>query len=133
MKWEVFCGLWFFYFAINVALGLWNDAIVKHRIKTGNTNQINHAVWLAIYCIIMVPAWFVSHDWFVIVSVALLHLSAFPVAYNAGMGLYWFHLSTTSKAITDKIENDLGLKNSEAINFGALAVSVAFLIVGIIK
>lgn len=127
---------WLVYAASNIFLAWWNNEVRVHRIKVGNPNQIEHPLWAAIYCGWVSPIWFIMHDhwnyfhlWSLIISLLLLHLSFFPVAYNRYSDLPAFHLSKTSKAITDITMVKIGLKSTEAVNIGALLISLTLLII----
>ena len=117
--------IWFGYALVNVALAGINSNIVKHRISTGDKNQINHVAWSFYYILLFTPMFFIFKNWYFIGGLILLHLSVFPVAYNLFMGLKPFNLSTTSKSITDRIMVKMGLKNSILVNVLAFIFSIA--------
>ncbi len=117
------------YGGINISIAVWNKLIRDNRIRSGNPKQIEHPLWALGYALIIAPMWFAFHSVCFLFSLVLLHLSVFPVAYNLLTGVPAFHLSTTSKALTDRLMVKAGLKNTAIVNVGAFILSVGFLII----
>lgn len=121
-------GLFLFYIAVNISIAIWNKLIVDHRLRTGNPKQIEHPWWALGYVCVVAPLWFGFHSIYFISAVLLLHLSIFPVAYNIVTGEDAFHLSQTSRAVTDRMMVKAGMKNTFLVNLISFLVSIALLI-----
>lgn len=124
--------VWLVFVVICVILAEWNDAIRRRRIAKGNPKQIEHFWWAAGYGIPCGVIWYISRSWLEVGSLALLHISIFPVAYNHFAEQPAFHLSRTSKAFSDRFMVWIGLKSTEAVNIPAFALSIALTIIQII-
>lgn len=126
-----FIIIYFLFHGINILFAWINRNIVQSRMSTGK--QINHFAWGSYYTVLCGLAYLWQHDWFLVSSIVLLHLSIFPVFYNRFRGLYTFNLSPTSKAITDKIQVAIGFKNSKVANIGSQIISLILFAVSIAK
>ena len=119
------------YHGVNIVIALINANIVSERIINKNPNQINHFLWSLIYFATIIPIYFLSHSFWLIGGIILLHLSVFPVAYNLFRGLAPFNLSKTSQALTDELMVDLGFKSTEIVNFSAEIIAIALMTISI--
>jgi hypothetical protein len=122
-----------FYVYANIGIAEINRNIVRMRQHQGNPKQIEHPLWATIYCMLIAPSWFWLHSWYYVLALLLLHLSVFPVAFNMYMGEEMFHLSKTSKAITDRIMVWMGFKDTFIVNAVALIISITLFIIQISK
>lgn len=94
-------------------------------------NAIRHGWWAAAYGALIAIPYLFFKDWLLVGSLALLHLSVFPVVYNIKAGLPAFFLSKTTTALTDRLMVWIGLTSTEIVNFLALAGSILLLILSI--
>jgi hypothetical protein len=65
------------YFFLNLAIAKYQ----AHRFDT-NQKRINHTVWLIYYCAACAVVWFPWRNWYLVSSVALMHLPVFNTALN---------------------------------------------------
>lgn len=125
--------IWLLFMLINSLIAESNDQTRRNRIKKGNKRQIEHFWYGLGYGILCLIPFYISRNWWELISLLLLHISVFPVAYNVFGGLKPFNLSTTSDAITDKIMVKLGLKTTKWVNIITLILSIGLLFFQILK
>lgn len=78
-------------------------------IAAGDTHQVNHALWLAVWstpCIIIA-----QFNLKLAISIWLLHGCVFPVFYNLLAKLDPFNLSTTTTALYDRTLHKIGFRS----------------------
>lgn len=131
MTWKFIVVVWLIYVAVNICIAELNDKTRRKRIANKTYKQINHPLWAAIYCALCAIPIYISRSWIEALSILLLHISIFPVAFNRFSDLPAFHLSPTSTAITDDIMRRLKLKSTEEVNIIAFYISVILLFIQI--
>ena len=128
--------IWFSFILLNIGWGFLTSEVVNEQKKNATYKSIKHGWWGLAYCLLMSVAVVFVHNVALIlllISIALLHLSIFPVVYNSCQNLPTFNLSKTSRALTDRLMVKLGLKDTAAVNIVALLISIALLILSIYK
>lgn len=121
-------GVWGLFFLANIAIAEWNDTVRRNRIKKGNPKQIEHFWYGLGYGLLCGGVFYISRSWIELISILLLHISVFTVAYNRFSDLPAFNLSKTSKAITDRLLVKLRLKSYEPVAVPAFCISATLLI-----
>lgn len=119
---------WTLFHFINIGIAEWNDTVRRNRIKTGNRKQIEHFWYGLGYCLLSAGVFYISHSFIELISVLLLHISVFAVAYNRFADLPAFNLSKTSKALTDRMLVRLGFKSYKFVAVTAYCISVVLFI-----
>lgn len=133
MKWWFIIGVWLVGVLINICIAELNDRTRRKRIAAKNTKQINHPLWAAIYCTLCAIPIYISRNWEEAISILLLHISVFPVAYNVFSGESTFNLSKTTTAWSDKFMVRIGLKSTEEVNIIAFCISVILLFIQLLN
>lgn len=85
---------------INVAFAFIQNKIRLHDIKMNLDGGIKHGLWLAIYLVLMLGAWFLwpsIHSVWLMLAIGLEHLVLFNPIMNAFEHVPFWHLGTKSK------------------------------------
>lgn len=88
---------------VNIVFALIQNKIRLHDIKMNRTGGIKHGLWLAIYCVLMLGAWFLwpaIHSIWLMLAIGLEHLVIFNPIMNKLEKQDWFHLGT--KSVVDR-------------------------------
>lgn len=133
MKTSFIILVWIGFAIGNIALAEWNNTARLHRIATNNPKQIEHFWYGLGYGILCGGIFYISRNYWELFSLLLLHISVFPIAFNLFCELPAFHLSKTSAAKTDQIMVKMGLKSTEWVNLSAFLISIAFVVLQILK
>lgn len=124
----VIIAIWLGFALLNIVIAWWNDRVRRARIRLGNPKQIEH-FWYALgYSLLCAGVWYRSRSWVELISILLLHISVFTVAYNLRSDNPAFNLSRTSKSLTDRLLVSLGFKSYEFVAGSAFVSSLLFLI-----
>ena len=124
--------LWVFilyiaFHGLNILIAWWNKQTVQYRLDHGIAKDIEHPIYGTGYFLVCASQYFVV-NWQFVVAILWLHLSIFPVFYNEFRDEPTFFLSKDSRAVTDKLMVQAGLKNTKAVNIIAHILSIAFFI-----
>lgn len=118
--------VWVIFAVGNIGIAEWNDSIRRKRIANKNPKQIEHFWYGLGYGILCGAVFYISRNYWELFSLLLLHLSVFPVAYNLFSDLPGFHLSLSTKAVTDRIMRTIGLKSIEEVAIISFCISITF-------
>jgi hypothetical protein len=121
-------AVWFGFVLINICIAEWNDRVRRIRIRIGNPKQIEHFWYGLGYCLLCYGVFYISGSWIEFVSILLLHISVFTVAYNLFSDNPAFNLSKTTKALTDRLLIKLGFKSYEFVAITAFCISAVLFI-----
>lgn len=119
---------WVVFILINIGIAEWNDHVRRVRIRLGDPRQIEHPWYALLYCALCYPVFYISNSWVELISILLLHISVFTVAYNRFSDNPAFNLSRTSKALTDRLLVSLGFKSYELVAVTAFCISAVLFI-----
>lgn len=129
--------IWIFFIFLNIGWGILTSYFVNKQKENKTYKSIKHGWWGLVYVILMcVTLLFFPFNfklYCLLISLALLHLAIFPPIYNLKQKLYIFNLSKTSKALTDRFMVLIGLQDTKAVSYAAIAISVSLLIHTITK
>jgi hypothetical protein len=129
MKPVFIISCWVIFFIGNICIAELNDSARRKRIANKNPKQIEHFWYGVGYGILCAIPFYISRNYWQLFSLLLLHTSVFACAYNKFSDLPLFHLSTTSKALTDRIYVKIGLKSIEEVAIFSFSISLVFLFI----
>lgn len=114
--------IYLIFILINIGIAYLNNRERLNHIASGNTEQVNHVFWAAIYAAACIPV--IIYKPFLGIAVGLLHAVVLPVAYNAFAHIDLFNLSKTTTAKYDQWLIKIGLKNMFIPDLIALLISL---------
>jgi len=133
MKWQFIIGFWLLFVLINILLAEWNNSVRLKRIANKNPKQIEHFWYGLGYGILCAIPFYISRNYWQLFSLLLLHLNVFSVSYNLFSELPAFHLSLSTKSVTDRVMRAIGLKSIEEVAIISFCISTVFLMFQLFK
>lgn len=129
----VFISVWVCYLALSMSLAGFHDIYRVSYMKAGMKERFKHWAWALFYFFCCLFSFLFFHNWYLVVSLSLLHISIFPVVCNTLAERPVFNLNKNSTLITDRIMIKLGFKDTEVLNFSAFLISVVLLFCSFLK
>lgn len=65
------------FLAINIGIGKYQANRFDKQQK-----RINHTLWALYYGVLLIPVWFLSHNWWLVIACGLQHIPIFNTALN---------------------------------------------------
>jgi len=106
---------------INIALAKW-DASIFAKKKT-----VSHGFNGALYIALLVPVWFITHNWYLIGALLFDRLLFFNIPLNRMRGLDWNYRPIKPASAVDWIGNLIPSATWMYIIYGALFITLTIL------